>query len=27
MTEFKLNWTINNFATYYNPKQLLWEQH
>jgi len=22
MNEFKLHWTINNFATYYNPKQI-----
>ena len=22
MNEFELHWTINNFATYYNPKHL-----
>ena len=27
MNEFKLHWTINNFATYYNPKQLSWQQY
>jgi len=26
MNEFKLLWTINNFATYYNQKQLWWQQ-
>jgi len=25
--EFKLHWTINNFAIYYNPKQLCWQQY
>jgi len=24
MNEFKLHWTVNNFLTYYNPKQLWW---
>ena len=27
MNEFKLNWTINNFATIYNLKQLLCQQY
>jgi len=27
MNEFKLHWTINNFASYYNPKQLWWQQY
>ena len=27
MNEFKHNWTINNFATYYNSKQLWWQQY
>ena len=25
--EFKLHWTIKNFATSYNPKQLWWQQY
>ena len=27
MDEFKLHGTVNNFATYYNPKQLCWQQY
>jgi len=27
MNEFKLHLTVNNFATSYNPKQLLWQQY
>jgi len=26
MKECKFHWTINNFANYYNQKQLLWQQ-
>jgi len=25
MNKYKLNWTFNNFATYYNPKQHWWQ--
>jgi len=27
MNEFKLHWTVNNFATSYNLKQLWWQQY
>jgi len=27
MNELKLHRTVNNFATYYNPKQLWWQQY
>jgi len=25
MNEFKLHWTVKNFATFYDPKQLCWQ--
>jgi len=27
MNELKLYWTINNFSTYYNMKQLKWQHY
>ena len=27
MNKFKLHWTISNFETYYNTKQLWWQQY
>ena len=27
MNEFKFHWTVNNFATYYNPKKLWWQEY
>jgi len=27
LINFNLHWTVNNFATYYRPKQLWWQQY